>query len=331
MTNTFFPTGLIIDQPNLDLEVMHYYSYKWGIERDQIERGQFTASINAVHTPNIQLGSAFYSHGLMRKGSFPTGTVFLGFLVGKESSVFQNSRISSQELIVMCDGDELDILSNTKSGIFTIVIEKELFHSTFYNYFNRTLEELLKNKRFIIKADQLTCFAHGLSKWSNYLQGKAFIETNEKPYHVIESEILSYIFGSIVFESKDKKRDKFQAMRVRDLLHESLTDKIDITQMIKELNISERQLHESFKTTYGISPKKYLRSLRFNAIKNELLSADPHIQTISDIAFKYEFTHVSHFSHEYGKMFGELPSETFHKKKFKEELTISPLLMDLGG
>lgn len=321
MTNTFFPAGMIIDQPNLDLEMMYYYSYKWGVEREQTEKGLFSASINAVHTANIQLGNAFYSHGVMRKGSFPAGTVLLGFVVGKESSVFQNSRLSSQELIVMCDGNEMDLISNTKSDMFTIVTEKELFHSAFHNYFTKTLEESLKNKRLIIKTDQLTYLTHGLSNWINYLQSKAFRETN-KPCHEIESEILSHVFNSIVFENKDKKREKFKPVRARDLLHESVAEKISIIQIVKELDISERQLHESFKSTYGISPKKYLQNLRLNSVKNELFLADPHAQTVSDIAFKYWFTHMSHFTHEYKKMFGELPSETLHKKRFKGQIVI---------
>ena len=82
MSETFFPVDLIIAQPNIDLETMRHYAYKWGVEREQTQKGLFSTSLGVVHTPNIQLGYASYSHGVMRKGDLPKEAVFLGFVVG---------------------------------------------------------------------------------------------------------------------------------------------------------------------------------------------------------------------------------------------------------
>jgi len=53
--------------------------------------------------------------------------------------------------------------------------------------------------------------------------------------------------------------------------------------------------------------------LRLNAVRKELQLADPTDTNISDIAFKYGFTHMSYFANEYKKMFSALPSQDLQK------------------
>ncbi len=110
----------------------------------------------------------------------------------------------------------------------------------------------------------------------------------------------------------EKSRKKFQTKRIRDLLHENISQEIDISVLTNELNISESQLHYAFKKEYGITPKKYLQQLRFNTIKKELITANPNSVTITDIAYKYNFLYMSHFITEYKKIFGQTPSQTLN-------------------
>ncbi len=293
---------------------MQYHSYKWGVEREQTEKGLFTTSMNVVHTPNIQLGYSLYSHGVMRRGGLPSGAILLGFVVGVESTAFENSPLYSNELIFIDDGEAMDILSHTKSEIYVVVIEKELFRNAFYDYFGKSLEQIVKNRRFLIQADKVAYFTQGLSRWIKYLQSKSFQLSIFKDYGQIERDIFSHIFECVLFENRPKTRMKFQVKKVRELLHESIHKKISIGELVHELDISERQLHDTFKLNYGFSPKRYLQNLRLNAVRKELILSDPNSINISEVAFKYGFTHMSHFSSEYKKMFSEIPSKTFKKR-----------------
>ena len=63
-----------------------------------------------------------------------------------------------------------------------------------------------------------------------------------------------------------------------------------------------------------MTPKKFLQQLRLNAIKKELLASTTKNTIISDIAFKYKFLHMSHFTSEYKKLFGQTPSSTLEHK-----------------
>jgi transcriptional regulator GlxA family with amidase domain len=112
-----------------------------------------------------------------------------------------------------------------------------------------------------------------------------------------------------------KKRKKFQIKKVRDILHDNIAKSLDIAMITDVSNIGLSQLHQVFKKEYGITPKKYLHHLRLNAIRKELICADPHATFISDLAVKYDFLHMGHFSEGYKQMFGETPSQTLHRKR----------------
>lgn len=100
---------------------------------------------------------------------------------------------------------------------------------------------------------------------------------------------------------------------VRDFLDQNIHEDIDISMLTKEFDISESQLHHAFKSNYGISPKKYLQMLRLNSVRKELLLADPKHDTVIEIAMKYNFLSMNHFSEEYKKIFGQTPSQTLGK------------------
>jgi AraC-like DNA-binding protein len=125
--------------------------------------------------------------------------------------------------------------------------------------------------------------------------------------------ILEHIFSSLNIKKNPIEIEKFDISKVRDLLQSSLQNDINIKDITQQLDISERQLHHAFKLAYGFTPKQYLQNLRLNAIRNEFLL---HRKAkVSEIAMKYHFLHMGHFSSEFKKMFGQTPSEVLKSPK----------------
>lgn len=54
----------------------------------------------------------------------------------------------------------------------------------------------------------------------------------------------------------------------------------------------------------------YLKDLRLEKAHQELRNSE--YQSVTDIAYKWNFTHLGRFSQEYKRRYGELPSST-HK------------------
>ncbi|WP_413700559.1 helix-turn-helix domain-containing protein [Psychromonas sp. KJ10-10] len=72
---------------------------------------------------------------------------------------------------------------------------------------------------------------------------------------------------------------------------------------------------------YGISPKQYIQVLRLNQVRRELLNNQDSL-TISEIAFNYGFFHLSLFSQNYKRLFGETPGQTLQDKNKTKATTI---------
>lgn len=74
--------------------------------------------------------------------------------------------------------------------------------------------------------------------------------------------------------------------------------------------MSVRSLHASFQQTLGESPMSYLRRLRLDHVRAELLRSDASQVRVTDVAMKWGFFHQSRFAQQYRERFAELPSAT---------------------
>lgn len=75
----------------------------------------------------------------------------------------------------------------------------------------------------------------------------------------------------------------------------------------KHTCVSLRTLHNCFQAVLGESPATYLKMLRLNGAKRDLIRRGGSAK-VSDVAADWGFWHLSQFSSDYGRMFGELPS-----------------------
>jgi len=59
---------------------------------------------------------------------------------------------------------------------------------------------------------------------------------------------------------------------------------------------------------------RYLKVRRLNTVRHHLKANVPESCHIAAIANRFGFYNTGHFARDYKAMFGELPSETLHKK-----------------
>lgn len=315
MSPVLFPAGLTVDLHNLNIEEVEFYLRAWNLERIQMQKGFYIGSVTATHTPRMQLMRTPHSHGLLMQGDFPKGTILIAFIVTKADITFQNKIADRHEIKILKSGDEIDFLCNGESETFTIAVEEKFFYEAYYAYFGQDFNTYKKDKKIHVHPQDFPQFIQGFEQWIHYLMQDHSQIQIEKHYEKIESEILEHIFSYIHLDDANKLRQKFQIKKARELLHQSIKSSNNIVNLSQELGISERLLHHAFKQNYGVSPKKYLLSLRMHMVKQELLLANSDTETISSIIEKYNFFNQSTFTQAYKQMFGELPSERFKKSR----------------
>ena len=89
---------------------------------------------------------------------------------------------------------------------------------------------------------------------------------------------------------------------------------VTILELCHYLHVSHRTLQNAFHTVLGICPLRYLKAIRLNAVRRELLSHYSEYKTVQDVAGAWGFWHLSQFSADYHRFFNELPSQTLAKR-----------------
>ncbi len=83
-----------------------------------------------------------------------------------------------------------------------------------------------------------------------------------------------------------------------------------IEELCSRLRTSRRSLQNSFRQVADTTPVHYLRSVRLNAVRRQLMSTRASELSIAQAASDRGFGHLSHFTERYSALFSELPSQT---------------------
>jgi AraC family transcriptional regulator, ethanolamine operon transcriptional activator len=101
--------------------------------------------------------------------------------------------------------------------------------------------------------------------------------------------------------------------RVRELVMSRPDAPLTVLDICHAVGTSRRKLQYCFEEMLGTHPAYYLRVLRLNAVRRELTRHTSGTASVSDVAFRWGFWHLSRFSTHYRQLFGELPSDTLKR------------------
>jgi AraC-like DNA-binding protein len=97
--------------------------------------------------------------------------------------------------------------------------------------------------------------------------------------------------------------------RVMEYVNAEASSPIGIADLAAVAGVAGRTLFKHFRDAYGVSPMQCLRNVRFDRVREALLSATD-ADSISAIVLRSGFTHLGRFSVEYRQRYGESPSKT---------------------
>jgi len=102
--------------------------------------------------------------------------------------------------------------------------------------------------------------------------------------------------------------------RAVEYMRANLDAAIGLPEIVAASGVPGRTLLQHFRDFKGSSPMRYLRTARYEKVREALHRAEPE-EGITEVAAKWGFTHMGRFSVEYRKRFGESPSETLRRRR----------------
>ena len=93
-----------------------------------------------------------------------------------------------------------------------------------------------------------------------------------------------------------------------EFIHAHARDRISVEDISNAVGVSVRALQTGFATFKSTTPMAYLKRVRLEGVRNELLHSDH--ASVAEVAMRWGFNHLSLFAKVYRDAFGELPSQT---------------------
>ncbi|WP_066901940.1 helix-turn-helix transcriptional regulator [Mycolicibacterium houstonense] len=87
---------------------------------------------------------------------------------------------------------------------------------------------------------------------------------------------------------------------------------IALVDIAEAIYVTPRALQYMFRRHLDVSPMGYLRRVRLDHARQQLLNADPATTTVQAVAARWGFAHTGRFAAAYRHAFGEYPSDTLN-------------------
>jgi transcriptional regulator GlxA family with amidase domain len=105
----------------------------------------------------------------------------------------------------------------------------------------------------------------------------------------------------------------FFVRRVEQFIEEHARDTIALADLTGVAGISTRALQTSFRRFRNTTPMAYLRTVRLELARTELMNAGGQGSSVAAVANAVGLGHLGRFARDYHARFGELPSHTLHR------------------
>ncbi|MEY4481488.1 MAG: hypothetical protein RIQ84_650 [Pseudomonadota bacterium] len=191
---------------------------------------------------------------------------------------------------------------------------------------DRTCETLLGHP---IKQD--VKFASALNMSSGFemyqsiihlLASNPFVSESAKTFPMITKQIEQLLVSSLLLNQKNQyslellQPEKIitpqYIKRAEEYMREKAAEAITLQDVAEYVGISLKTLHNGFQKYRNNSPKNFLKNLRLDLVHKDLTAAklSNSNTTVTEVALRWGFMHLSHFSESYYAKFGEYPSKT---------------------
>ena len=100
--------------------------------------------------------------------------------------------------------------------------------------------------------------------------------------------------------------------RIEEYIDAHCAQPIKARDLAEMAGVGMSALYSGFNRHRGYTPLEFLKQTRLHRVRDALLTAPPET-TVKEIALRCGFTRMSRFSRDYGRRFGETPSETLER------------------
>ena len=299
-------------------DVEHFKEFYRRHEIIQLTPGSLEASFLSIQLGNLyvlchQTNPGVQAFGKLRKEYIP-----FGLLWSENEKEYYSLRhsVKPQRTLFGFDNREADFIC-PQGGTFTNILIPVQTFDTYADQLQRhDLNDSFRRKNHV------NLLPTGMQEIKDYLKQLIWLAVHQPTLlqqshleKLVLDDFLPLLISNIPIKRNSKcffkpsRRAKLISQAEKEMLAH-LKKPLTLQQLAQNLGSSSSALSYGFQDLFGISPMRYLKVQRLNAVRQHLKAREPESCGIATLANQFGFYDKGHFARDYKAMFGELPSQT---------------------
>lgn len=289
---------------------------------DQLTSGKFLGDVNVADCGRVKFTCINPNQALRMIGERSDDRLLfmMALRADKTPVISDGFPISTRDIFGFNSGGKIDLMTGKNPQIIATEIDSKLFQSIAdtigfdsrsRNFFR---QDCIRLEPIFSRVMRGYC-----RQVCEILKSQPALFMRENMRHLIADDFCHFLVDALKYSAQKKywqvkKYRRFHLIkRVEEIADMYRQEPLNLQQICDRLETSSSALSYGFKEIFGMSPMAYLKIQRLNGVRRALKNADPDQKTVMQLAYEWGFGSLGHFSRDYQKMFGELPSETLKR------------------
>ncbi|MEZ0233039.1 MAG: helix-turn-helix domain-containing protein [Methylophilaceae bacterium] len=287
----------------------------WNQDYLQISAGNFKGYISQIHLQDVHIFLEYTGQSLYQRGETSENVVAIGLPLTHQQGMFCGSHCQRNGLHLYSGSNGFEFISAQKMLVGVISVQLDSLLARLSPEHARLVRERTEKAQILnVSSQTWDMLCHFLFAVFDLLKHKPELLQRDEFARVLREAALAVVADSLTdemgMESLPLRSKTWGTIAdVRDLVMHPSDAPLSVAELCKQLGMSRRNLQYHFEQAMDISPIAFLRAERLNGVRRMLKTAN----SVTEAATYWGFWHFGHFSQEYKKMFGELPSCTFRR------------------
>lgn len=287
----------------------------WQQEYRQLANGCFAGSLTSVYAGGVTLFREQTNITLIQRTAQPLHMIALATVTpGSAPGILKGKAVGADDVMVFDGTKETEFVCRDRMDVSAVVFPREML--THFGPLPAIMDDRATRAVPHTVALPFRQWLQNLLLVASELATSGMSEISDTLPLMIASNcfaILDHLFG----ERSDARRSLTPPQRyavvarAREYMDANLDSCLTVPEIACAVGISTRFLDQCFSEVLGMGPTAYVRALRLDAVRRDILSADT--ATLAEIAMRHGFWHLGRFSAYYRKQYGESPSETLRR------------------
>jgi AraC family ethanolamine operon transcriptional activator len=293
----------------------------WQQRYDQISAGRFCGGLTELQLPQVQVFVETTSHALRQSCRVWPDAFWFGLAAEPTAPPTRiNGRLNqAQGLMTRPGGQPFELVTPDNHRLYGVVVQRSWLETA------AAAQGCAVDWRRLEQAEMLPISEGVRTDWlcllSALLGGDAPACWPHASAVHLQELLACPLWGALDSADIDPgvrhslSRRHGLVVRAQNLVLATPEQAPTVPQLCAELHLSRRTLQYCFEDVLGLSPMQAIRALRLNGARRALREAVGGGLGVQDVAAKWGFGHLSQFSTDYRRLFGETPSQTLRGER----------------